>query len=100
MGGFILTLFICFLFGFLGQYIANKKNRSSVEGFLIGFCLSLMGVLIVLSLPTKEKIKVEYTQEQIEKKEQLAKEGDNHFKKLLITLLVILGLLVVIAIIL
>ena len=41
--------------GFLGKYVANEKNRSNTEGFLLGFFFNLLGVIIVALLPSKEK---------------------------------------------
>ena len=61
MIGFVTAIIACVLFGFLGQYVAKQKNRSGGEGFLLGFCLALVGVFIILLLPTKEKVKQEYT---------------------------------------
>ena len=46
-----------FIMGFLGRYVANEKNRSKAEGFWLGFLFSLLGVIIVALLPTKEKPK-------------------------------------------
>ena len=43
------------LTGLIGLYIAKEKNRSQTEGFLFGFFLSIIGVIIVALLPTKKK---------------------------------------------
>jgi hypothetical protein len=42
------------LFGLLGRYIAKQKGRENIEGFLFGFFLSFIGVIIVLLLPSKK----------------------------------------------
>ena len=97
MVGAITALIACVLFGFLGQYVAKQKNRSGGEGFLLGFFLTLVGVFIILLLPTKEKVKQEYTQEQIEKRKELAKQGDNQFKKLLLWTIVIFAIVITIS---
>ena len=49
--GFILAI----IMGILGRYVAKEKNRSKSEGFWIGFLFSILGVIIVALLPTKEK---------------------------------------------
>lgn len=41
--------------GLLGRYVAKEKNRSKAEGFWLGFLFSILGVIIVALLPTKEK---------------------------------------------
>jgi hypothetical protein len=51
----LLIIFIpAILFGLLGRYVAKQKGRESVEGFLFGFFLSILGIIIVLLLPTKK----------------------------------------------
>ena len=49
--GFILAI----IMGLLGRYVAKEKNRSKAEGFWLGFLFSILGVIIVALLPTKEK---------------------------------------------
>jgi|TARA_B100000795_G_C22365185_1_gene274016 hypothetical protein len=51
----LLILIFPTLFGFLGKYIANQKGRESMEGFLLGFFLSIFGIIIVALLPSKDK---------------------------------------------
>lgn len=41
--------------GFLGIYVAKQKNRSTTEGFILGFLFSLIGVIILALLPSNEK---------------------------------------------
>ena len=55
MGIFQLLLVLIFptIFGFVGRYVAKQKGRSSMEGFLLGFFLSVFGLLIIVLLPTK-----------------------------------------------
>jgi len=40
---------------FLGWYAARQKNRSHLEGFLLGFWLGPFGVLIEWLLPKNSK---------------------------------------------
>ena len=51
----LLILIFPTLFGFLWKYIANQKGRESMEGFLLGFFLSIFGIIIVALLPSKDK---------------------------------------------
>ena len=44
-----------FISGFLGTYVARQKNRSTTEGFILGFFFSLIGVIILALLPSSEK---------------------------------------------
>ena len=55
MGYLILPIVVCMVTGFLGRYVAKEKNRSSSEGFILGFLFNLLGVIIVALLPSKEK---------------------------------------------
>ena len=48
--GFLLAI----IMGILGRYVAKEKNRSKAEGFWLGFLFSILGVIIVALLPTKE----------------------------------------------
>ena len=50
----LLVLIMPTLFGLLGRYIAKQKARKAAEGFLFGFFLSFIGVIIVALLPTKK----------------------------------------------
>ena len=43
--------------GILGGYIARQKNRSLSEGAVIGFLFSVLGVVIVALLPSKNEDK-------------------------------------------
>ena len=48
--GFILAI----IMGLLGRYVAKEKNRSKAEGFWLGFLFSILGIIIIALLPTKE----------------------------------------------
>jgi len=50
----LVSIIVCLITGFIGRYVAKEKNRSATEGFLFGFLLNLVGVIIVALLPTKE----------------------------------------------
>ena len=50
-----IGLIVAIIMGILGRYVAKEKNRSGAEGFWIGFLFSILGVIIVALLPTKEK---------------------------------------------
>ena len=50
-----IGILLSFIMGFLGRYVAKEKNRSKAEGFWLGFLFSILGVIIVALLPTKEK---------------------------------------------
>jgi uncharacterized membrane protein len=52
----LIILIPAVLIGLLGRYVAKQKGRESVEGFLFGFFLSILGIIIVLLLPTKNKL--------------------------------------------
>lgn len=49
-----VSIFLGFITGAIGRYIAKEKNRSPLEGFWFGFLLSLFEVLIVALLPNKK----------------------------------------------
>lgn len=49
--GFVLAVWAAFCW--LGAYVAGAKRRSRAEGFWLGFCLGIFGVLIEALLPTK-----------------------------------------------
>ena len=71
----------CVILGLFGRYVALQKNRSPSEGFLFGFFLSLIGILVVAMMPTNEK-------------ELLPKENVSNDKidwSLYISLLVVIG---------
>ena len=51
-----IGLFLAIIMGILGRYVAKEKNRSKAEGFWLGFLFSILGVIIVALLPTKDKI--------------------------------------------
>jgi|TARA_B100000965_G_scaffold343415_1_gene313101 uncharacterized membrane protein YeaQ/YmgE (transglycosylase-associated protein family) len=39
--------------GALGSYIAEKRGRSHIEGFILGFLFGVIGLLIESFLPKK-----------------------------------------------
>ena len=51
-----IGLLFAIIMGILGRYVAKEKNRSKAEGFWLGFLFSILGVIIVALLPTKDKI--------------------------------------------
>jgi len=51
----ILTLIIWILLGIWGLNIMKTKNRSELAGFIYGFILGLIGILICYLHPKKEK---------------------------------------------
>ena len=53
-----IGLLFAIIMGILGRYVAKEKNRSKSEGFWLGFLFSILGVIIVALLPTKEKKEV------------------------------------------
>ena len=71
--------------GFIGRYVAKEKNRSGSEGFWFGFLLSLVGVVIVALLPTKEANvepkKAELTEEQLEEKKKKLEQAQKDNKR-------------------
>jgi Na+-driven multidrug efflux pump len=85
--------------GFIGRYVAKEKNRSGSEGFWFGFILSLVGIIIVALLPTREaKVapkKVELTEEQLEDKKKRFEKAQKENTKSAITMVVISLLLMV-----
>jgi CDP-diglyceride synthetase len=61
--------------GFIGRYVSKSKNRSGWEGFLFGFFLSILGIIIAALLPTIKKEKpAELTADEKEQMELKAKE--------------------------
>ena len=48
-----LYFIVALVTGFIGQYVAKEKNREQGEGFILGFLLSVLGIIIVALLPTK-----------------------------------------------
>lgn len=52
----LIVLLIQVLSGFIGYYIAIKKNKSPVLWFIIGFFFGLIGILILILLPETPNI--------------------------------------------
>ena len=75
LGGYLIIVFIAaIIMGFIGVYVSNSKNRSGWEGFLFGFFLSILGIIIAALLPTIKKEKpAELTAEEREEMELKAK---------------------------
>ena len=83
--------------GFIGSYVAGEKGRSNLEGFIFGFLLSLLGVLIVGILPNKEKAKKELTPEEIERRKESLKKHDTKMNRVLYTIGIIAAVLMIVA---
>ena len=96
MGYILVSIFLGFITGAIGRYIAKEKNRSPSEGFWFGFLLSLFGVLIVALMPTKE---YNYNLKSIEVQsdgtpvDEFSKEGKLlfYFVALIVIFLVVFG---------
>lgn len=58
-GILLVQLFIAVLFGFWCRSIFAKKGRSPGWGFVIGFCLSLIGVVICSLVKPSEEYQAE-----------------------------------------
>tara|TARA_X000000368_G_scaffold407137_1_gene386227 strand:- start:113 stop:412 length:300 start_codon:yes stop_codon:yes gene_type:complete len=72
-----IGLLFAIIMGILGRYVAKEKNRSGAEGFWLGFLFSLIGVIIVALLPTKEK----KIMPELEISEDRQKEIHAHFQR-------------------
>ena len=85
--------------GFIGRYVAKEKNRSGSEGFWFGFLLSLVGIIIVALLPTKEanvvSKKAELTEEQLEENSDDMSNTDNILKYFLIFALLLVPIVII-----
>ena len=96
--GFILAI----IMGLLGRYVAIEKNRSQSEGFWLGFLFSILGVIIVALLPTKEKQTIKpkeesISDEEIERIKEMRKGEDKVFGDVMLWFLitiVVVGILV------
>ena len=104
MSWFIFATVVSIVTGFLGRYVAKEKNRSTSEGFILGFFFNLLGVIIVALLPTKEAVaeikKVELTKEQLEEKKKRFEEAQISNRKMMkgfvfLSLFVIVGTYIV-----
>jgi hypothetical protein len=51
----LLIISIPFIFGAIGRYISVQKKRSLLEGYLFGFFLGPIGLIIIALLPTGNK---------------------------------------------
>tara|TARA_B100001989_G_scaffold49560_1_gene31960 strand:+ start:1297 stop:1461 length:165 start_codon:yes stop_codon:yes gene_type:complete len=48
-----LYLAVGVLLGACGSYVAEKRGRSQLEGFILGFLLGIIGLIIEAFLPKK-----------------------------------------------
>ena len=92
----LVSIFLGFITGAIGRYIAKEKNRSLSEGFWFGFLLSLFGVLIVALMPTKEynyNLKSIEVQSDETPVDEFSKEGKLlfYFVALIVIFLVVFG---------
>lgn len=51
----MILLMAGLVFGVMGSYVADTKGRASGEGFIFGFLLGPIGILIVVLLPSVAK---------------------------------------------
>ena len=71
MGTFI-AIVAAAIFGLIGRYVAKEKNRDVAEGFIGGFFLGPIGIIIVALLPNKEKVVI--SDEEKEEQKRLEEE--------------------------
>ncbi len=45
------VLFVCFILGAIGTWVANQCGRGNREGFWLGFILGPFGLILVAMLP-------------------------------------------------
>lgn len=57
-----LVFFFGLFTALLGGYVAKQKNRSLVEGAILGFLFSLIGVIILALLPNQDASKKKKTE--------------------------------------
>ena len=76
-----IGLLLAIIMGILGRYVAKEKNRSAAEGFWIGFLFSILGVIIVALLPTKEKEKPTELTDERRKEMELKAEALSDIKQ-------------------
>lgn len=50
----ILMVIIWFVMAFIGMSMADKRGRSKVLGFFLGFILGLIGIIIIAIMGEKE----------------------------------------------
>jgi uncharacterized membrane protein YeaQ/YmgE (transglycosylase-associated protein family) len=51
----LAVLVVAVLCGTLTAWVARQKGRTNTEGFVLGFLLGLIGTVIELLLPTKDR---------------------------------------------
>ena len=51
----LVLMIYCGVFGLIGSVISRMKGRRPIAGFLWGFCLQIIGVFIVMLLPSKKE---------------------------------------------
>ena len=89
----LVSIIVCLITGFVGRYVAKEKNRSATEGFVFGFLLNLIGVIIVALLPTKEP----KPEDNIEWETPKYASNEGEFKWIKIILIVIIIIFVIIS---
>ncbi len=77
----VIALIAGVITGFVGSYIAKEKNRSSSEGFWFGFLLSVIGLIIVALMPTRERPFDYYKKVDYYKKASVKYSSENNFSK-------------------
>ena len=77
----IVAMVAGIIFGLIGRYVAKEKNRSGAEGFLGGFFLGPIGIIIVALMPTIEKSPIKEIEFTDEEKETIKKKFENKRKK-------------------
>ena len=94
----LISLVAGIVTGFIGSYVAGEKGRSNLEGFIFGFLLSVIGIIIVGILPTKEKPKKkELSPEEIEKRKESLKKHDTKMNRVLYIIGLIAAVLMIVA---
>ena len=61
MAGLVVSL--CLLTALVGLAIGNRKGRT-LQGFLLGLLLSVIGIFIIAFLPPTEEMKIRKAQEK------------------------------------
>lgn len=68
----ILLFVIALITGLIGQYVAKEKKREQAEGFILGFLLSVLGILIVALLPTQSSNQQPQVIQELTEEEKVA----------------------------
>ena len=67
----IVAIVAAIIFGLIGRYVAKEKNRSEADGFIGGFFLGPIGIIIVALMPTLEKKPIKEIELTDEEKETI-----------------------------